>query len=147
MNLLHNLWNVFYKYPKWNKVMGTFHRIHCNSAISLPADAFEITTMATPFFIWCYWNDKQTRHYLHTWVPSNCGESAVPGVCIDLTAEWLLVFTRYVGQRCRMFAADLTIITECHVQLPSHLILRNNTTTRQHGTLSVECNNEQLYVP
>ena len=33
-----------------------------------------------------------------------CGESAVPGVCIDLTAERLLVFARYVGQSCRMFA-------------------------------------------
>ena len=33
-----------------------------------------------------------------------CGESAVPGVCIDLTAEWLLVCMRYVGQSCRMFA-------------------------------------------
>ena len=28
----------------------------------------------------------------------------VLGVCIDLTAEWLLVFTRYAGQSCRMFA-------------------------------------------
>ena len=33
-----------------------------------------------------------------------CGESAVPGVCIDLTAERLIEFTRYVGQRCHMFA-------------------------------------------
>ena len=35
---------------------------------------------------------------------SRYGESAVPDVCIDLTAERLLVLTWFVGQSCRMFA-------------------------------------------
>ena len=46
----------------------------------------------------CHWNLLISQHWFR------CGESAVPGVCIDLTAERLLVFARYVGQSCRMFA-------------------------------------------
>ena len=52
-----------------------------------------------------------------------CGESAVLGVCIDLTAEWLLVFTWYVGQNVACLRVNLEIIAACHVQLPSQLIL------------------------